>query len=38
VEVTFFPLMLGPTNDTLSISSDDADEPVVDVVLSGTGG
>jgi hypothetical protein len=38
VEVTFSPLALGPANDTLSIRSDDADEPVVDVVLSGTGG
>jgi hypothetical protein len=37
VEVTFSPLAWGTANDTLSISSDDADEPVVNVVLSGTG-
>jgi hypothetical protein len=37
VEVIFSPVAVGTANDTLSISSDDADESVVNVALSGAG-
>jgi hypothetical protein len=37
VEVTFAPGSLGTANDKLDISSDDPDEPVVSVTISGTG-
>ncbi len=37
VDVDFAPLTAGPKSATLRITSDDPDDPVVDVPLSGTG-